>query len=93
MARKYLSGPFTPSAGLSIPEAEIENARFIFDEDFSDFEDTLVGVVGLWDGDSLLMSRYAVYTLEPGSYDDVELEVLGRIKISINAESMIIIAP
>lgn len=88
MGRKYLSGPFTPSAGLSIPETEIENAKFIFDEDYSDFEDTLVGVVGLWDGDTLLINRYAVYTLDPGEYDDVELELLQHLKVNLNATNM-----
>ena len=90
MGRKYLSGPFTPSAGLSIPETEIENAKFIFDEEYSDFEDTLVGVVGLWDGDTLLINRYAVYTLDPGEYEDVERSLLENLKSCLGASKMVI---
>lgn len=81
MTRKYLEGKFTPSPGVGLDTTEIEDAKFVFNEEASSFsEPPLIGTVDLYSGDTLLKQRYTMAMLEDGSYADIEYSFLLVIK-------------
>lgn len=88
MNRKYLEGKFTPSDGLPVPADELSDAKFVFNESYSDLDFDLIGVVDLWSGGNLLIERYAVCTLPAGPYEDIETSMLKEIKSNLSATDM-----